>query len=130
MLLEAARDLRQSGVVRDDRRAAGRGSLRRHHPERLREDRGCGRRVGEREQMHEVAVLERPGEERVEARRLTLELLSVVAEADDHRPHVEPADSVEQHLHALVLDQLSVVDDGRSVAREELGEPLRVALIR
>ena len=36
---------------------------------------------------------------------------------------------LEQHLHALLLDQLPEVDDGRLVAGEERGEPLGVALV-
>ena len=58
-------------------------------------------------------MLERAGEERVEPPRLPLELGPVVAEADDHGAGVEAAQRLEQHLHALVLDQLAEVDDGR-----------------
>ena len=47
----------------DERRAAGGGGLRGDHAERLREDRGDDGGVGEREQVDEVAVLERTGEE-------------------------------------------------------------------
>ena len=55
---------------------------------------------------------------------------AVVAEADDHGARVEPAQRLEQQLHALVLDQLPEVDDDRPVAGEERGEPLGVALVR
>ena len=61
---------------------------------------------------------------------LPLELGAVVAEADDHRPRVDPSQRLEQDLHALVLDQLAVVHDGAAVAGEERREPLRVALVR
>ena len=63
LLLEAGGDLGETGVARDERRRAGGGGLGRDHPERLREDRRDDRRVGEREQVDEVTVLERPREE-------------------------------------------------------------------
>ena len=72
--LEPLRDLGEAGVVGDDRRAAGRGGLGGDHPECLREDRRHDGRVGEREQMHEVPVLERAREEDVEAVGQSLEL--------------------------------------------------------
>ena len=53
-------------MVRHDRRAAGRGGLGRDHAERLGEDRRHDGDVREREQMDEVPVLERAGEEDVE----------------------------------------------------------------
>ena len=61
------------------------GRLGRDHAERLREDRRHDRDVGERQQVHEVAVLERPGEERRPraACRLRSSSAPVVAEADD-----------------------------------------------
>jgi hypothetical protein len=51
--------------------------------------------------VHEVAVLERPGEERARRRR-SLELLAVVAEADDHRARVELAQRLEQQWTPLL----------------------------
>ena len=48
---------------------AGGGSLGRDHAERLGEDRRHDGDVGERQQVHEVPVLERPGEERAAAAR-------------------------------------------------------------
>ena len=48
----------------DERRAAAGGGLGGDHPERLREDRRHDGRVGERQQVDEVAVLERAREER------------------------------------------------------------------
>src|SRR4051812_2972291 len=78
--------------------------------------------------MHEMAMLERPGEER-SLRRLRLESRTVIAEADDESARVELLHRLEQEMHALVLDQLPEVDDGRLVAREELLEAGRVALV-
>ncbi len=60
----------------------------------------------------------------------SLEVGAVVAEADDNGASVEPTQRLQQHLDALVLDELSVVDDRRSVAFEELGEAQRVAFVR
>ncbi len=78
--------------------------------------------VGERQQVDEMPVLERPGEERAR-RRGRLELGAVGAEADDDEARVDPSHRLEQHLDALLLDQLPEVDDGRRVAREERREP-------
>src|SRR4051794_9363028 len=78
--------------------------------------------------MAEVAVLERPGEERPGWRNL-LELGAVVAEADDDGARVEPFERFEQDLHALVLDELPEVENGRRIRGEELGEALGVARI-
>ena len=64
LLLEALGDLGEPGMARDERRRARGGRLRGDHPERLREDRRHHGHVREREQLDEVAVLERPGEER------------------------------------------------------------------
>src|SRR6476620_1721623 len=76
--------------------------------------------------MPEVAVLERPGEERAQRSEL-LELLTKVAEADDDRARVEAGHRLEQHLDALVLDQLPEVDDGRPLLGEKAGEACGVA---
>ena len=46
-------------------------------------------------------MLERPGEERAR-RRLPLELLAVVAEADHERPRVDLAQRLEEQVDALV----------------------------
>ena len=69
LVLEPGRDLGEAGVARDERRAAGGGSLGGDHPERLREDRRNDGGVRERQQVHEVAMLERAREERARARR-------------------------------------------------------------
>ena len=71
-------------------------------------------------------MLERSGEERA-WRRDCLELGAVVAEADDDCAYVEPLQRLEEHLDALVLDELADVHDGRHVARERLLEARRVA---
>ena len=129
LLLEPVGDLGQAGVAGDERRRARGGRLRRDHPERLREDRRDDGRVGEREQVDEVAVLERAGEERSRAGR-RLERLAVVAEADDHGAGVDLLQRLEQDVDALVVEELPEVDDRRLVAGEERGEPLGVALVR
>ena len=69
LLLQPFGDLGQARVARDERRRAGGGGLGGDHPERLGEDRRDDRRVREREQVDEVPVLERAGEERAAARR-------------------------------------------------------------
>ena len=61
--LQAGGDLGQPRMPCDERRAAGRRRLRRDHAECLGEDRRHDACVGEREQMPEVSMLERPGEE-------------------------------------------------------------------
>ena len=76
-----------------------------------------------------MAVLERPGEEHTFGRH-RLELASVVAEADDHRPRVDARERLEQHVDALVEQQLPEVDDRRLLSGEELGEALGVPLVR
>ncbi len=62
--------------------------------------------------------------------RECLELLAIVAEADDHGTGVEPLESLEQDVNALVQQELPEVDHRRPLAREERGESLGVALIR
>ena len=79
--------------------------------------------------MDEVAVLERAGEERPRAGE-RLELGPVVAEADDHGAGVDLPQRLEQHMDALVVEELAEIDDGRLVAGQERGEPLRVPLVR
>ena len=116
----------------DERRTAAGGGLGGHHAEGLGKDRRHDRGVGERQEMDEMPVLERPGEEHPVARKRRgepLELGPVVAEADDHRARVERGERLEQELDALVLDQLAEVDDRRPVAGEERREPLGVALV-
>ena len=129
LLLEAVRDLGQARVARHERRRAGGRRLGGDHPERLGEDRrnhGC---VRERKQMDQVPVLERPCEERVRAGE-PLELLAVVAEADDHGAGVELPQRLEQHVNALVVEELPEVDDRRAIVGEELCEAIGVALVR
>src|SRR5439155_26122958 len=100
--LEALRDLREPGMTRDERRGPGCGGLRGDHPEGLREDRRNDAHVRQRKEMREVAVLERPGEERPR-RRDAFELLAVVAEADDHRAGVDLLECFQEDVHALVV---------------------------
>ena len=77
----------------DERRAAGRRRLGGNHPERLGEDRRHDAGVGEREQVPEVAMLERPGEERLDAALAgtSLERRALRPEADDDEASVDPA---------------------------------------
>ena len=128
LLLQALRNLRQPGVARDQGRRAGGRGLGGDHPECLREDRWDDRGIRERQQVHQVPVLERAGEERVRACEL-LELLAEVAEADDHRTRIQLAERLQQHVDALVVEELSEVDDGRAIAGEKLGEALGVVLV-
>ena len=129
VLGEPLRDLGEPGVVRDEWRAAGCRRLRRDHPERLREDRGDDACIREGEQVLQVPVLERPGEERGGGIGERLELVAVVAEADDHRAGVDLAHRLEQEVDALVVEELAEVDDRRRVAGEEGLEPLGVPLV-
>ena len=128
--LEALCHLGEAGVPGDERRAPRSRGLRGDHAERLREDRRHDARVREREQVHEVAVLEGAREERLPGVGDALELSPVVAEADDHRTRVHPSNRLEEHVDALVLEELAEVDDGRRVAGEECLEPLGVSLVR
>ena len=112
----------------DERRRARGGSLGSDHPERLGEDRGHDGRVGERQQVDEVAVLERAGEEDVRPGQ-ALELVAVVAEADDHRARLDVAQRLEQDVDALVVEELAEVDDRWLGLVEELRETLGVALV-
>ena len=129
LLLEPGGDLGETGVPRDERRRAGGGGFRSDHAERLGEDRRHDRHVGERQQVHEVAVLERSGEERA-PRRHRFQRRAVRAEADDDEAHIEFAHRFEQDVHALLFDQLPEVDNGRLVAGQERCEPLGVAFVR
>ena len=106
----------------------GGGGFGGDHPEGLREDRGDDRHVGERNQVDEVPVLERPGEEHVSSGH-RLQLVAIVAEADDHGLGTHALESLEQELNALVPDQLAEVENRRRFLREELFEPLGVALV-
>src|SRR3989441_2620262 len=128
LLADAGRHLGKAGVRRDDRQHAGRRRLGGDHPERLGEDRGHDGDVAERQQVPEVAVLERPGEERAD-RSKRLEPLAEIAEADDDGARVETRDRLEHDLDAFVLDQLPEVDDGGPPGGEETGEACGVALV-
>ena len=90
--LQPGRDLGEPRVARDERRAAGRGGLGRDHPEGLREDRRHDAGVREGEQMAEVAVLERAGEECLDATvgGSQLERGPLGAEADDDEARARP----------------------------------------
>ena len=67
-------------------------------------------------------MLERPGEEGVDAVGPLLELGAVVAEADDDRAGVEAPQRLEQDVHALVLHELAEVDDGGAVVGSWLAD--------
>src|SRR5919197_895246 len=86
--LESFRDLGQPRVARDERRRSSGSRLGGDHAERLREDGRDDGDVGERQQVHEVAVLERTGEQRPRRSR-PLELVAVVAEPDDDGARVD-----------------------------------------
>ena len=66
----------------DERQRAGRRRLGGDHPESLGKDRGHDRHLAEWDQVHEVPVLERAGEEGSRGRD-SLELGAIVPEADD-----------------------------------------------
>ena len=121
-------DLREAGVVRDERERSGGGRLGGDHAERLGEDRRDRGDVGQGDQLRQVPVLERPGEERARRSR-SLELLAVVAEADDDGPRVDVPQRLEEDVHALVPQELAEVEDGRLVLGEERLEPVRVPLV-
>src|SRR6266498_3576137 len=127
--LQTLCDFGKAGVTRNERRRAGCRRLGRDHPEGLREDRGDNGNVRERKQVDEVAVLERPGEERAR-RGDSLELRAIVAEADDHGARVDRAQRLEQNVDALVVEQFPEVDDGRLVAAEKVRQPLGIPLVR
>jgi hypothetical protein len=76
-----------------------------------------------------MPVLQR-SREQCARRSERLELLAVVAEADDQRPCAHLAQRVEQDVNALVVEQLAEVESGRLVVREPRGEPFGVALVR
>ena len=126
--LEPFGDLGESRMASDDRRAAGGRGLGGNHPERLGEDRRHDDRIHERDQVDEMAVLERAGEERP-LRRERLESRAVVAEADDDSPSVETVERFEQEVDALVVEQLAEVENSGPVAGEEPLEPGGVALV-
>ena len=115
----------------DERRTAGGGGLGRDHAERLGEDRRHDAGVREREQVPEVAVLERAGEQRLDATvgGERLERGALGAESDDDEPGVEPRERLDQDVDALLLDQLAEVDDDGLARREEALEPIGVALV-
>ena len=112
----------------NERQRSRRRGLDGDHAERLGKDRRHDRNLAQRKQVHEVAVLQRSGEER-SRRSDSLELGPVVAEADDHGPAPGLAKSLEQDVDALVVEQLSEVENGRLVALEPGLEPLGVALV-
>ena len=63
-------------------------------------------------------------------RRDRLQLVAVVAEADDQAARVEAAQSLEEDVDALVTEELAHVDDDRPGLGEELREPVGVSLVR
>ena len=129
--LETGCHLGQARVARDERRAAGCGRLGGDHAERLGEDRRHHASVGEGEQVTQVAVLERPGEQRGDAEvvGLPLERSALGAEADHHHPRLDPLERLQQHVHALLRDQLAEVDDRGRLTDEEPRQPDPVQLV-
>ena len=117
-------------MVGDDRRAARRGRLGRDHAERLGKDRRHDSDVREGEEVHEVPVLERSREEDIEAGGARLQLGAVVTEADDHGARIQAAQRLEQDMHALVLDELPVVDDRGPLAGKKPAQAQRIPLVR
>jgi hypothetical protein len=128
LLLECIRDLRQAGVPGDERQRTAGGGFGGDHPEGFREDRRDDRHVGERDQVDEVPVLERPREEHVSSGHC-LKFAAIVAETDDHGPGVDALERLEQQVDALVPDQLAEVEERWILLGEELGEVLGVPLV-
>jgi hypothetical protein len=112
-----------------ERRRAGRCGLGCDHAERFREHGWHDRHVRQREQVGEMAVVQRTGEERPLG-RLFLELPAIVAEANDHRARIELLERFEEHVDALVVQKLPEVDDGWRVGCEERRQPFRITLVR
>ena len=129
MVAQARSDLGEPAVVGDERRAPRRRGLGGDHAERLREDGRDDGSVRERQEVNEMPVLERAREERVAALGQALELLAVIAEADDHRAGVQAVQRLEQQLDSLVLDQLPEVDDRRPVAGQERPQATVIPLV-
>src|SRR5919204_3641684 len=128
--LEALGDLGEARVARNERKRASGRRLGGDHAERLREDRGHDAHLAERDQVNEVPVLERPSEERPPGSH-PLQLLAVVAEADDQSPCLRPSltQRIEEDVDALVVEKLSKVEDGRLVTSEPGMEALRVPVV-
>src|ERR671937_242742 len=74
--LEPFGDLGQPGMAGDERQRAAAGSFRGNHPEGLGENRRHDRHLAERDQVDEVPVLQRPGEQG-SLRRDPLQLVAV-----------------------------------------------------
>src|SRR5919201_1683637 len=129
--LEPFGDLGQPGMAGDERQRAAAGSFRGNHPEGLGENRRHDRHPAERDQVDEVPVLQRPGEQG-SRRRDPLQLVAVVAEADDDRSRLrlDFGQRVEEDVDAFVVQQLAEVENGRLVALEPGLEPLGVSLVR
>src|SRR3990170_571449 len=87
--LEAGGDLGEAGVPCDERWGAAGRCLGGDHPEGLGKDRGRDGDVGEGEEVDEVPVLERAGEEHPPPGGPRLELAAGLAEADDDGPRLE-----------------------------------------
>src|SRR3954451_22396617 len=83
-LLQPRRNLGEAGVAGDEWWANGGGSLGGGHSERLREDRWHDARVRQREQVPEVAVLDRSGKQRLDTElgRPCLERFALGTESD------------------------------------------------
>ena len=86
--LEPGGHFREPRVTRNERRTTCGRRLRSNHSEGLGEDRRHDARVGECQQVAEVAVLERPGEDCVDSilGRPPLERRTLRAEPDDDEP--------------------------------------------
>ena len=73
-------------------------------------------------------MLERPGEEHVRSGH-GLQLVAIVAEADDHGPGIDALERLEQEVHPFVPDQLAEVENRRRFLREEDLQPLGIAVV-
>ena len=78
-----------------------------------------------------MAMLERSGEEHLQAASasLRLELLADIAPADHHRPRLDSAQRLDEHVRPLLPADPSDENDGRLVASKEGAEPLGVPFV-
>jgi hypothetical protein len=116
-------------VPGDEWDRASRRRFRDDHAESLGEDRRNDRDVSQRDQVDEVAVLERAGEEDIRAGH-GLQLGAVIAEADDDGARIDAIERFKKEMDALVPEQLAEVEDRRRTRAGERGKPLGVAFVR
>ena len=118
-------------MTRDEWRAPGRGGLGCDHPERLREDRRYDTGVREGQQVPEVAMLERPGEERLDPTvgGMPFERRSLRAEPHDDKACLDSGESVDENVNSLLLDQLAEVHDDRLEGLEKGLETRGIAIV-